>query len=73
MDHRLFQCLAVAIHPLHFDDRLLPRYSTDWRLEIAKYLVLSACSSPIAVVDVDGLLVVLFFPLSRSRDLKLEA
>jgi ankyrin repeat protein len=69
--HRLFQCLSVAVRPLRvdelaemlairFDDAQSPLYCTDWQLEDAQDLVLSACSSLIAVVDVDGSPVVQF-------------
>ena len=69
--HRLFQCLCVAVRPLHvdelaemlairFDDGQLPKYCADWQLEGAKDVVLSACSSLIVVVDVDGSPVVQF-------------
>jgi ankyrin repeat protein len=69
--HRLFQCLSVAIRPLHVDELAevlairfksghLPRYSADWQLEDAQDLVLSACSSMIALVSVDGSPVVQF-------------
>ena len=69
--HRLFQCLTVAIRPLHvdelaellairFDSRQLPQYHADWKLEDAREAVLSACSSLITVVNVDGSPVVQF-------------
>ena len=63
--HRLFQCLVVAVRPLHidelaevlairFDNGQLPRHHVDWRSEDGREAVLSACSSLIAVVNVDG-------------------
>ena len=69
--HRLFQCLIVAIRPLRvhelaeiiairFDAGQFPQYDTDWRSEDAQEAVLSACSSLIMIVDVDGSLVVQF-------------
>jgi len=69
--HRLFQCLTVATRPLHvdelaellairFDSGQLPQYHMDWTLEDAQEAVLSACSSIIAVVNVDGCPVVQF-------------
>ena len=69
--HRLFKCLVVAFRPLHidelaevlairFDDGQLPRHHVDWRTEDGQEAVLSACSSLIAVVNVDGSPVVQF-------------
>jgi hypothetical protein len=69
--HRLFQCLTVAIRPLRVDelaevlairfhDGQLPRYHADWQLEDAQDAVLSACSSLISVVHVDGSPIVQF-------------
>jgi hypothetical protein len=69
--HRLFQCLTVAVRPLRideladllairFDDGQIPRYHADWQSEDAQEAVLSACSSLIAVVNVDGSPVVQF-------------
>jgi ankyrin repeat protein len=69
--HRLFQCVTVAVRPLRvdelaevlairFDTGQLPRYHADWQSEDAQEAVLSACSSLIAVVDVDGSPVVQF-------------
>src|SRR5712671_5290789 len=69
--HRLFQCLTVAVRPLHIDELAevlairfdvgsLPEYHEDWRSENGQEAVLSACSSLIAVVNVDGSPVVQF-------------
>src|ERR1700741_883879 len=69
--HRLFQCLTVAIRPLRvdeladvlairFDTEHAPRYHMDWRSEDAQEAVLSACSSLIMIVNVDGSPVVQF-------------
>ncbi len=63
--HRLFQCLAVSVRPLRveelaeilavrFDAGALPQFNTGWRLGDAEEAVLSACSSLITVVNVDG-------------------
>jgi ankyrin repeat protein len=79
--HRLFQCLAVAIRPLRldelaeflairFDSGQPPQYCADRQLEDAQYLVLSACSSMISVVDVDGSPVVQFSHFSVKEFLK---
>ena len=69
--HRLFQCLAVAVRPLRveelaeilavrFDVGAHPQFNTSWRLGDAEEAVLSACSSLITVVEVDGFRVVQF-------------
>src|SRR5216683_1265671 len=69
--HRLFQCLTIAIRPLHvdelaevlairFDTGEPPQYHADWRLESAQEAVLSACSSLVMIVNVDGSPVVQF-------------
>ena len=63
--HRLFQCLTVAVRPLRvdelgellairFDDGQIPQYREDWQSEDAQEAVLSACSSLITVVNIDG-------------------
>ena len=68
---RLFLCLAVSIRPLHveeladilaikFDLVAPPVFDADWRPPDAEEAVLSACSSFIAVVEVDGTHVVQF-------------
>ena len=69
--HRIFQCLTVAVRPLQvnelaevlairLDPGQLPRYNVDWRSEDAQEAVLSACSSLVAVINVDGSPVVQF-------------
>jgi hypothetical protein len=69
--HRLLQCLTVSFRPLRveelaevlairFDDGEAPDYHPDWRLEDAQDAVLSACSSLIAIVNVDGFSIVQF-------------
>ncbi len=64
---RLFQYLTIAVRPLQidvlaerpvafvgFNDDRPPQYCVDWPLEDGQGTVLSACSSLIAVVSVDG-------------------
>ena len=69
--HRLFQCLSVSVRPLRieelaeilavqFDTGALPHFHTGWRLSNAEEAVLSACSSLITVINVDGFRVVQF-------------
>ncbi|KAH9056330.1 ankyrin repeat-containing domain protein [Lactarius vividus] len=69
--HRLFQCIAVSVRPLRveelaeilaarFDPEALPRFSTGWRLGDEEDAVLSACSSLVTVVDVNGSRIVQF-------------
>jgi ankyrin repeat protein len=69
--HRLFQCLIVASCPLRIDELaevLAIRFESEttadlikgWRPENTEDAVLSACSSLIAVVEVDGSPVVQF-------------
>jgi ankyrin repeat protein len=69
--HRLFQCIAVSVRPLRveelaeilavrFDAGVLPQFNTSWRLGDAEEAVLSACSSLIAIVNVDGTRIVQF-------------
>jgi len=68
---RLFQCLAVSIRPLRVEELAeilsiqfpagaLPNYDMNWRPENSEDAVLSACSSLITIVDVDGSRVVRF-------------
>jgi len=68
---RLFQCLSVSIRPfrveelaeilaIQFDAGELPHYDVSWRPENSEEAVLSACSSLITIVDVDGARVVQF-------------
>ena len=69
--YRLLQCIAVSIRPLHVeelaevlavqsDDGEDSGYHSDWRLEDARQAVLSACSSLISIVNVNGSPVVQF-------------
>ena len=69
--HRLLQCVAVAMRPLaaqelaevlamRFDSREIPHYHVDWRQDDSREAVLSACSSLVAVVNVDGSSIVQF-------------
>ena len=62
--HRLFQCLIAAIRPLRvdelteifaiqFDTKLGPNLMEGWRPEDPEEAVLTACSSLIAIVDVE--------------------
>ncbi len=69
--HRLFQCLAVSVRPLRveelaeilavrFDAGALPQFNTGWRLGDAEEAVLSACSSLITIINVNGSRIVQF-------------
>jgi len=69
--HRLFQCLIVAFRPLRIDElaevlairfesETTPELIKGWRPEDTEDAVLSACSSLIAVVEVDSSPVVQF-------------
>src|SRR5713101_3727510 len=69
--HRLLQFVAVASRPLRgeelaellafdFEAGPIPKYYEDWRLEDPVDVVLSACSSLLAVVDVYGTRVIQF-------------
>ena len=69
--HQLLQCVAVAIRPfrvqelaevlaMRFDTGKLPRYHVDWQQADSREAVLSACSSLVAVVNVDGSSIVQF-------------
>jgi ankyrin repeat protein len=69
--YRLFQCLAVSVRPLHVEElaevlAIRPdggedsEYHSDWRPEDARQAVLSACSSLIMIVNVNGPPVVQF-------------
>ena len=69
--HLLLQCLTVVVRPLHveelaevlamrFEAGKPPEYHSGWRLEDAQDAVLSACSSLISIVNVDGSPVVHF-------------
>ena len=63
--HHLLQCLTVAVRPLlveelaevlafRFESGKTPEYHADWRMEDAQEAVLSACSSLITIVNVEG-------------------
>src|SRR5882762_2101326 len=63
--HRLFQFVAVASRPLRVEELAellafdftagpIPKFHEDWRLEDPVDAVLSACSSLLAVVGVEG-------------------
>ena len=69
--HRLFQCVAAASRPLRveelaeflafdFETRSTPTFLADWRPEDPEKTVMSTCSSLLAVVNVDGFLVIQF-------------
>ncbi len=69
--HRLFECLAGSVRPLRVEELAeilavrfgagaLPRFHTCWRLGDAEEAVLSACSSLITIVNIDGSRVVQF-------------
>jgi Ankyrin repeats (3 copies) len=69
--HRLFQCLIAAIRPLRveelaeifaiqFHSKAGPNLVEDWRPLDAEDAVLSACSSLIAIVNVEGSKIVQF-------------
>ena len=69
--HRLFQFVVVASRPLRVEELAellafdfkagpIPKFHEDWRLEDPVDAVLSACSSLLAVVDVEGYPVIQF-------------
>ncbi len=69
--HQLFQCLAVSVRPLRveelaeilavrFNAGALPQFNTGWRLGDAEEAVLSACSSLVTVINVNGSRIVQF-------------
>ncbi|KAH9955431.1 ankyrin repeat-containing domain protein, partial [Russula dissimulans] len=69
--YRLLQCLVVAVRPLRInelaevlavelDAEEMPEFSEEWRPEIVKDAVLSACSSLISFLGVDNSRVVEF-------------
>jgi len=81
--HRLFQCLTVAVRPLHvdelaevlairFDPGQHPQYHVGWELDDAEEAVLSTCSSLISVVNVNGSPVVQFSHFSVKEFLTSE-
>ena len=68
---RLFQCLTVSVRPLRvaeladilavrFDAGAIPQFNTGWRPGNAEEAVLSACSTLITIVNVDGSQIVQF-------------
>ncbi|KAH9034463.1 hypothetical protein EDB85DRAFT_2088272 [Lactarius pseudohatsudake] len=69
--HRLLQCLAVSVRPLRVEELAeilavrigpgaVPQFNVGWRLGDAEEAVLSACSSLITVVNVNGSRIVQF-------------
>ena len=69
--YRLFQCLVVSIRPLRVeelaevlavrpDEGRIPEFEACWRPENAKDAILSACSTLVAVVNIDDEEVVQF-------------
>jgi hypothetical protein len=81
--YRLLQCLTVAVRPLwveelaevlaiRFEVGKPPEYHSRWRLEDARDAVLSACSSLISIVNVDGSPVVQFSHFSVQEFLTLD-
>jgi ankyrin repeat protein len=73
--HRLFQCLAVASRPLRvkelaeflafdFKSGPVPKFHPDWRPEDPVDAVLSACSTMLALVNVNGFQIIQFSHLS---------
>ena len=69
--HRLFQCLIVSMRPLRveelaevfaiqLDGGTIPTFNADWRPDDPEEAVLSACSTLVAVVNVDGQSIVQF-------------
>ena len=76
--HRLFQFVAVASCPLRveeladllafdFEAGPIPKFHEDWRLEDPVDAVLSACSSLLTVVDVEGFPVIQFCHFSLKE------
>ena len=76
--HRLLQCLAVAVRPLHVEELAeilafdfdytalegVPKFHVGWRPEDPVEAVLSICSSLVTIVDNQGYRVVQFSHLS---------
>ncbi|KAH9958459.1 hypothetical protein BC827DRAFT_1269518 [Russula dissimulans] len=63
--YRLFQCLVVSARPLHVEELAelfaiqpneepIPTFNADWRPEKAEESILSACSTLVTVVNVNG-------------------
>src|SRR5216683_7211684 len=80
---RLFQCLSVSFRPLRveelaeilsiqFDAGAVPNYDANWRAENPEEAVLSACSTLITIVDVDGARIVQFSHFSVEEYLTSE-
>ena len=80
--HRCFQCLAVSVRPLRAQELAeipatqfegpLPTNNAHWRPETPEKAALSACSSLVAVVDLDGSSVVQFSHFSVKEFLTSE-
>jgi ankyrin repeat protein len=80
--HRLFKCLVVSVRPLRVQelsktlairfDGSPPTNKTHWLPETPEEVVLSACSSLVAVVNVDGSSVVQFSHFSVREFLTSE-
>src|SRR6266851_9656429 len=80
---RLFHCLSVSFRPLRveelaeilsiqFDAGAVPNYDANWRAENPEEAVLSACSTLITIVDVDGARIVQFSHFSVEEYLTSE-
>jgi hypothetical protein len=80
---RLFRCFMVSIRPLRveelaevlaiqFDDDALPTFNADWRPAYAEEMIMSVCSSLIAIVDRGGHQVVQFSHFSVKEYLTSE-
>jgi hypothetical protein len=76
--YQLFQCVTVASHPLlveelmeflafDFDAELTPTFQKDWHKEDLAHMVLSTCSSLLAVVDVGDLTIIKFAHFSAQE------
>jgi ankyrin repeat protein len=80
---RLFACLAASFRPLRieelaeilaidWDDGEVPNYDKEWRPQDPEEAVLSACSSLIAIVNVNGSRIVQFSHFSVKEYLTSE-
>jgi len=80
--HRLFQCMAAAIRPLHaeelgeifaieFSPHVAPALMEGWRPESPEDAVLAACSTLISIVDDQDSKVVQFSHFSVKEFLDL--
>ena len=69
--HRLFQCVVVARRPLQVEELAdflafksetggSPTFDRNWQSENSRDMVLSTCSSLVAIVTVDGMPVIQF-------------